>query len=65
MSYIDLHGLGQDYLTSYVKNVMAVSPEEVKATAQKYLDPTKISIAIVGDKKSVEKQLGEVKVIRP
>ena len=44
---------------------MAVSPEDVKATAQKYIDPAKISIAIVGDKKSVEKQLGEVKAIRP
>ncbi len=65
MAFVNLHGLGQDYLTSYVKNVMAVSPEDVKTTAQKYIDPAKISIAIVGDKKSVEKQLGEVKAIKP
>ena len=62
---MNLHRLGPDYLTSYVKNVMAVSPADVKATAEKYLDPKKMSIAIVGDKKSVEKQLGEVKAIRP
>jgi len=65
MSFVNLHGLGPDYLTSYVKNVMAVSPADVKATAEKYLDPSKISIAIVGDKRSAEKQLGDVKVIKP
>jgi predicted Zn-dependent peptidase len=65
LSFVDLHGLGADFLTSYVKNVMAVSPEDVRSTAEKYLDPSKMSIAIVGDKKAVEKQLGEVKAIKP
>ena len=65
MSFVDLHGLGADFVTSYVKNVMAVTPADVRSAAEKYLDPSKMSIAIVGDKKAVEKQLGEVKVIKP
>ncbi len=63
--FLDLHGLGDDYLASYVKNVMAVNPEQVRATAERYLLPGKMSIAIVGDKKSVEAQLGKVKPIVP
>ena len=65
LQFVDLHGLGDDYVTNYVKNVLAVTPEEVRATAEKHLDPQKISIAIVGTKKDIEKQLGEVKVIPP
>jgi predicted Zn-dependent peptidase len=65
MAFVDLHGLGPNYLESYVKNVMAVTPTDVRTTAAKYLDPSKMSIAIVGNKKEVEKQLGEVKAIKP
>jgi predicted Zn-dependent peptidase len=65
MAFVDLHGLGPNYLESYVKNVMAVTSEDVRATATKYLDPSKMSIAIVGNKKEVDKQLGEVQVIKP
>jgi zinc protease len=65
MAFVDLHGLGGDYLTSYVRNIMAVTPADVKSAAEKYLDPSKMSIAIVGDKKAVEKQLGEVKILKP
>lgn len=65
LEFVDLHGLGDDYVTNYVKNILAVTPEEVRATAEKHLDPQKISIAIVGTKRDIEKQLGDVKVIPP
>lgn len=65
LEFVDLHGLGDDYVTNYVKNVLAVSPEDVRTTAERYLDPKKFSIAIVGTKKDIDKQLGEVKIIRP
>ena len=60
-----VHGLGPDYLASYVKNIHAVTPEDIKATAQKYIDPAKVSIAIVGDKKKIESQISKVKPIVP
>lgn len=65
LQFVDLHGLGDEYVTNYVKNILAVTPEDIRATAEKHLDPQKFSIAIVGNKREIEKQLGEVKIIRP
>lgn len=65
LEFVDLHGLGDAYVNNYVRDILAVTPEDVRATAEKHLDPQKISIAIVGTKKDIEKQLGEVKTIRP
>ena len=65
LQFVDLHGLGDDYVTNYVKNLLAVTPEDVRLTAERHLDPQKISIAIVGTKQDIESQLGEVKVIPP
>lgn len=62
---VDLHGLGADYLNGYVRNIMAVTPEDVRDMATKYIDPKKMSLAIVGDKKLVDPQLGKVKPIVP
>jgi predicted Zn-dependent peptidase len=65
LEFVDLHGLGDSYVTNYVKNILAVTPDDVRTTAERYLDPQKISIAIVGTKREIERQLGEVKVITP
>jgi predicted Zn-dependent peptidase len=65
LDFADMHGLGADYLASYVKNIHAVTPDDVKSTAQKYIDPSKVSIAIVGDRKSIESQISKVKPIVP
>lgn len=65
LQFVDLHGLGDSYVTNYVKNVLAVTPEEVRATAEKHLDPKKMSMAIVGNKKEIERQLGETKIVPP
>lgn len=65
LQFVDMHGLGDDYLNTYVKTILSVTPEDVRATAEKHLDPQRISIAIVGNKREVERQLGEVKAIKP
>jgi len=57
LQFVDQYGLGDAYLSGYVKNVLAVTPEQVKATAAKYLDPSRMTITVVGDKKTVEEQL--------
>jgi len=57
LQFVDQYGLGDAYLSGYVKNVLAVTPEQVKATAAKYLDPSRMTITVVGDKKTVEAQL--------
>jgi len=65
LQFTDLHGLGADYLQTYVRNILAVTPEQVQAIAQKHLDPQKLSIAVVGDRKVVEPQLGAFRPIVP
>jgi predicted Zn-dependent peptidase len=65
LQFTDLHGLGPDYLRNYVRSILAVTPEQVQAVAQKHLDPQKLSIAVVGDRRIVEPQLGAFRPIVP
>lgn len=49
LAFLDLHGLPDAYLTHYVQNVYAVTPEQVTAMAQKWLDPRRMTLVVVGD----------------
>ncbi len=49
-----IYHLPDDYFNTYTKNVMAVSKEDVKRVADKYIDPGKVAIIIVGDRKEIE-----------
>lgn len=53
----DLQGLGDDYLSGYVKRVMAVSPAEVQRITTTYLMPERMTLVVVGDKATVAEQL--------
>jgi zinc protease len=57
LAFVDLHGLGDDYLTGYVKRIMAVTPEEVRRIANEYLTPEKMTLVVLGDTKTVKEQL--------
>ena len=57
LAFVNLQGLGNDYLTGYVGRVLAVTPADVQRMAQKYLDPQRMIISVVGDKKLIESQL--------
>jgi len=58
LRFVDLQGLGEDYLKNYVQRVNAVTPEEVSATTAKYIKPELMTIVVVGDKAKVGEQLG-------
>jgi predicted Zn-dependent peptidase len=53
----DLHGLGADYLRTYVQKVNAVTASEIQAMADKYLLPEKMTIVIVGDAQKIADQI--------
>jgi predicted Zn-dependent peptidase len=53
----DLQGLGDDYLSGYVKRVMAVTPGEVQRITSTYLKPERMTLVVVGDKATVADQL--------
>lgn len=57
LAFIDLHGLPDDYLRTYVQRVLAVTPQGVQSAAQKYLPADKIAVVIVGDKSKISEQL--------
>ena len=55
--FVDLNGLGDDYLTTYVRRVYAITPADVQRIAQQYLDPNKMAIIVAGDRKTVADQV--------
>jgi predicted Zn-dependent peptidase len=57
LQFMDVHGLGDEYLTGYVGRVMRTSPEDVRRIAEQYLVPERMTLVVVGDKKVVEPQL--------
>ena len=54
---MDQHGLGDDYLSTYVKRVMTVTPDEVRRVANDDLVPDKMTLVVVGDEKTVKEQV--------
>jgi zinc protease len=54
---MDLQGLNDDYLRTYVNKVLAVTPADVQKMMQQYLTPEKMSLVVVGDRKVIDDQL--------
>ena len=57
LAYMDLHGLPPTYASTYVKQVYAVTPQQVSEMAKKHLQDERALIVIVGDRKVIEEQL--------
>jgi zinc protease len=57
LSFVDLHGLADDYLQTYVKRVMAVTPADVRRVAAAYLKADRMTLVVVGDRKVIDSQL--------
>jgi len=65
LNFVDLHGMSEDYLRSYVRNVHALSPADIQRMAQRYVDPGKTAIVIVGDQKAIREQITPYGTIAP
>lgn len=57
LSFLSLHGLPDSYLTNYVKNVYAITPEDISRMVKTYIRDTDIAIVIAGDIKKIKKQV--------
>lgn len=57
MVFLDLHDLDESFLTNYLSNVHAVTPEQVSAVARKQLEADEMVVVIVGDLDAIEDQL--------
>jgi predicted Zn-dependent peptidase len=63
-----VYHLPEDYFSNYVKNIQAVTAADVQRVAQKYIQPGKFTVVVVGDLKTIEPgvramNLGPVKVM--
>lgn len=57
LRFVDLHGLPDAWLEGYVRELRAVTPEEVQRMALTWLDGRKMTVVVVGDRKLVERQV--------
>jgi zinc protease len=57
LNFLDLYGLPDSYLDSYVKNIHAVTPAKVTETANAYIKYDNMAKVMVGDKEQIEKQI--------
>jgi zinc protease len=64
-STVALNELPDDYLETYRQKVRALTPDDLLATARKYLDSANMQIVVVGDRAQIESQaalFGELEV---
>ncbi len=54
---LDIYNLPNTYFNDYVSRINAVTIQDVNRVASKYLDPGKMAIVVVGDSKTIEKEL--------
>jgi predicted Zn-dependent peptidase len=57
LAFLDLYGLSEDYLRTYVQRVYALTPADIQRLAQTYIDPNKLAIVVVGDRAAVMDQI--------
>ena len=57
LSYLDHHELPDSYLSNYVSNVFAVTPEQVSGIAEEYLREDDMTLVVVGDRSQVSEQV--------
>ena len=57
LAFMDLHGLPEDYLNTYVAKINAVTPADVQRISAKYIQGENATIIVAGDTKAIDDQL--------
>ncbi|MEP6690464.1 MAG: pitrilysin family protein [Gemmatimonadaceae bacterium] len=65
LDFVNTQGLGADYLNGYVSRVSAITPADVQRITRTYLRPDRMTLVVVGDKKTVEAQLKPFETVVP
>jgi zinc protease len=63
-----VYRLPDDYFSTYVQKIGAVTAADVQRVARKYIEPTRVAVVIVGDRKVIEPgiralNLGAIKMV--
>ena len=59
LNFLDIHDLPESFLVDKVKNINAVTPEQVQEMMKKYIQPEKMTLIVVGDKEKINDQIQE------
>jgi zinc protease len=62
LAELAVYGLPDDYLELYIGRVLAVTKEDVERVARKYIDPDRVVIVVVGDRKKIEPGIEALKL---
>lgn len=57
LNFLELQELPDSYLTDYVSNVYAVTPEQVSDIAETYLREDDMTLAVIGDRSQISEQV--------
>lgn len=57
LRFVDLQGLGEDYLKTYIQKINAVTPADVQKETAEHVKPDQMTIVVVGDKAKIAEQL--------
>jgi predicted Zn-dependent peptidase len=63
-----VYGLPEDYYATYTHRILAVTAEDVQRAAQRYIQPDKFAVLVIGDRKTIEAKvtalnLGPIRVV--
>jgi zinc protease len=63
-----IYNLPQDYFATYTQRIRAITPADVQRIAERYIQPDKFAVVVVGDRKTIEPgitalHLGPVKIV--
>jgi zinc protease len=65
VEFLEEHSLGQEWIAEHARRVMAVTPADVRAAVESFLDPLHMAIVIVGDRALVEPQVARLRPLVP
>lgn len=57
LNFLELQELPDTYLTDYVSNVYAITPEQVSEIAETYLREEDMTLAVIGDRSQISEQV--------
>jgi predicted Zn-dependent peptidase len=57
LAFMNLHDLPDEWLTTFVERLYALTPEQISDAARKYLDPRAMTLVVVGDLPTVRPQI--------
>jgi zinc protease len=60
LAELAVFGFPDSYVSDYTHKIAAVSKDDVRRVARKYLDPNHLAIVVVGDRKSIEAPLAKL-----